>query len=129
MTDTMQMNIEKEVKNMLNKKGLWLGMLLALLLPLAVAQADGVKDFVLSQLDGKGTVDSIDVDGRSIVINDRTYTLSRSATVFNVVRRTNSAIDNINAGDNVGFKAKPLPKATAPYDQLIVKLWVLPSGS
>ena len=114
---------------MLNKKGLWLGVLFAVLLPIAVAQADSLKEFVLSQLDGKGTVDSINVDAHSIVINDRAYTLSKNVTVFNVVRRTNASVDDIKAGDNVGFKAKPLSKPTAPYDQLIIKLWILPSGN
>lgn len=114
---------------MLNKKGIWLGLMLAVALPIAAAHADGLKDFVLTQLDGKGTVDNINVDTHVITINDKSYTLSRNVTVFDVVHRTNSSIDSVKLGDNVGFKAQPLPQPTAPYDQLIIKLWILPSGN
>ena len=114
---------------MQNKKGLWLGMLLAILLPVTVAQADSLKEFVLSQLDGKGTVDNVNVDERKIVIDDSSYSLSKNVTVFNVVRKTNASVDDIKKGDSVGFKSQPLPNPTAPYDQLIIKLWILPSGN
>jgi len=112
---------------MLNKKGITLSLLLALLLPLTIAQADGLQEFVLSQLDGKGTVDSINVSGQQLVIDDRTYVISRSTTVFDVNNRKRVSLDGIKAGDIVGFKSKPLAKPTAPYDQSLIKIWILPS--
>ena len=114
---------------MLNRKGIILGLLFGLLLPLTLAQADGLQEFVLSQLDGKGTVDSIDVSRQQIVIDDRSYVISRGTTVFDVVNRKNVSLDGIKAGDVVGFKSKPLAKPTAPYDQSLIKIWILPSQS
>lgn len=113
---------------MLSKKGLWLGLMLILLLPFATAQADGIQNFVLSKLDGKGTVDNINVAENRIVIDDRLYILSGNVTVFDLNRRNNVSVSDIKAGDSIGFKSKPLPKPTAPYDQVIIKLWILPSG-
>jgi len=112
---------------MLNKKSVWVTLFVSYLLLVATAGADGLKDFVLSKLDGKGTVDNITPGANTIVINDVTYTLSSNVTVFDVKNRRNSSIDNIKVGDSVGFKAKPLPQPTAPFDQLIIKLWILPS--
>lgn len=110
---------------MLNKKGLWSALLVSYLLVMATANADSLQDFVLTKLDGKGNVDSINVDSMSIVINDRSYVLSNSVTVFNVKSRTNSSIGKVKSGDSVGFKSKALAVPTAPYDQLIEKIWVL----
>ena len=112
---------------MLNGKGIWLGFLLTAWLPFNAVQADGIQDFVLSQLDGKGTVNSVDASANKIVIDDRLYILSRTVTVFDVTRRTNSSVSDIKPGNTVGFKAEPLPKPTAPYNQVIVKIWILPS--
>jgi hypothetical protein len=110
-------------------KGMIVGLLFGLLLPLTVAHADSLQEFVLSQLDGKGRVDSVDVSGQRIVIDDRTYVISRSTTVFNVNNKRSVSLDGIKAGDVVGFKARPLTKPTAPYDQSLDKIWILPSKS
>ena len=112
---------------MLNKKGLWSALLVSYLLVMATANADSLQDFVLTKLDGKGTVDSINVGSKSIVIDDRQYVLSNNVTVFDVKNRKNSSIDNVKTGDTVGFKSKALSEPTAPYDQLIIKIWILPS--
>ena len=114
---------------MLNKKGIIFGLLFGLLLPLAVVHADGLQEYVLSQLDGKGTVDSVDVSGKRIVIDDRSYVISRNTTVFDVNKKRSVSLDGIQVGDAVGFKAKPLTKPTAPYDQSLIKIWILPSQS
>jgi hypothetical protein len=117
------------------RKGLSLGALgitgivLGMLMCLATAQADGLQEFVLSQLDGKGTVDSINTHDNRIVIGDRTYVMSRNTSVFDVSRKRNASVRDIKAGDMVGFRSRPLPKPTAPYDQSIVKLWILPSNN
>ena len=111
---------------MLNKK-LWATLLVSYLMLVATAGADSLQDFVLTKLDGKGTVDSINAQTSQIVINDRSYKLSRNVTVFDVRNRRNSSVDDIKAGDTVGFKSRPLPQPTAPYDQLIIKIWILPS--
>ncbi|WP_455199901.1 hypothetical protein [Kaarinaea lacus] len=112
---------------MLNRAGITLGLLVALLLSLTAAHADGLEEFVMSQLDGKGTVDSINVAGKQLVIDDRSYVISRSTTVFDVNNRKRVSLDGIKAGDTVGFKSKPLSKPTAPYDQSLIKIWILPS--
>ena len=112
---------------MLNRKSIWATLLVSYLLVIATANADSIQDFVLSKLDGKGTVDSIDLQADRIVINDRSYKLSSNVTVFDVKNSRNSSVDKIKVGDTVGFKSKPLPQPTAPYDQLIIKLWILPS--
>lgn len=112
---------------MINRKGLTLALLFGLLLPLTFAHADGLQEFVLSQLDGKGSVDSIDVSSKQIVIDDRSYVISRSTTVFDVNNRKRVSLDGIKPGDSVGFKSKPLTKPTAPYDQSLIKIWILPS--
>jgi len=114
---------------MLNRKGIIVGLLFGLMLPLAIAHADGLQEFVLSQLDGKGTVDSVDVSGQRIVIDDRSYVVSRSTTVFDVNKKRSVSLDGIKVGDAVGFKAKPLTKPTAAYDQSLIKIWILPSRS
>jgi len=114
---------------MFNRKGIIVGLLFGLLLPLTVAHADGLQEYVLSQLDGKGTVDSVDVSGQRIVIDDRAYVISRSTSVFDVNKKRSVSLDGIKAGDAVGFKAKPLTKPTAPYDQSLIKIWILPSQS
>jgi len=111
---------------MLNKKSLWATLLVGYLLAVTSANADSIQDFVLSKLDGKGTVDSIDLLTDRIVINDRSYKLSGNVTVFDVKNSRNSSVDKIKVGDSVGFKSRPLPQPTAPYDQLIIKLWILP---
>lgn len=105
------------------------GVLFSMLMGLATAQADGLQEFVLSQLDGKGKVDSISVGDRRIVIGDRSYVMSRNTSVFDVSRKRNASLRDIKAGDLVGFRSRPLPKPTAPYDQSIVKLWILPSDN
>ena len=74
--------------------------LLGIMVLTTTAYADGLKDFVLSQLDGKGTVSSVNTNSNRIVIDDVSY---------------------------VVFRAKPLPNPTAPYDQNIVKIWILPA--
>lgn len=112
---------------MLNTKGLWSALLVSYFLVIATANADGLQDYVVSKLDGQGTVDSINVAAKQIVINDRSYVLSRNVTVFDVKNRRNSSIDRIKVGDTVGFKSRALPQPTAPYDQLIIKIWILPS--
>jgi len=112
---------------MLNKKGWFLGLLFGLLLPLTVTHADSMKDFVLTQVDGRGTVDSINVSGQKIVIDDRSYVIAHGTAVFDVNTRRSVSLDDIKAGDAVGFKSKPLAKPTAPYDQSLIKLWILPS--
>ncbi|MGD8560138.1 MAG: hypothetical protein PVH04_10765 [Gammaproteobacteria bacterium] len=89
--------------------------------------ADGLKDFVLSQLDGKGTVSSVNTTDNRIVIDDVSYVVSRTTTVFNVAQKRNGSLRDVQPGDSVGFRAKPLPRPTAPYDQNIVKIWILPS--
>jgi uncharacterized protein (AIM24 family) len=114
---------------MFNRKGIIVGLLFGLLLPLTVAHADGLQEYVLSQLDGKGTVDSVDVSGQRIVIDDRSYVISRSTSVFDVNKKRSMSLDGIKVGDIVGFKAKPLTKPTAPYDQSLIKIWILPSRS
>lgn len=114
---------------MLNKKGLWSVLLVSYLLVTATANADSLQDFVLSKLDGKGSVDSINVDSMSIVIDDRSYVLSNNVTVFDVKNRKNSSIENVKVGDSVGFKSKALAVPTAPYDQLIIKIWILPGNN
>jgi hypothetical protein len=118
---------------MLNKNGLRMSILGSLLLTMAlsvaVTNADGLQDYVLSKLDGKGTVDSINVAAKNIVIDDQLFALSRTTTVFDVKKRRNSSLENIKQGDRVGFKSKPLSKPTAPFDQLIIKMWILPSNS
>ncbi len=114
---------------MLNKKGLWSVLLVSYLLAMSTANADSLQDFVLTKLDGKGTVDSINVDSMSIVIDDRSYTLSDNVTVFDVKNRRNSSIENVKPGNSVGFKSRPLSKPTAPYDQLIIKIWILPDNN
>lgn len=111
---------------MLNRKSFWSLLLVSYLLVTATANADSLQDFVLSKLDGKGTVDSINVDSMTIVVNDRSYSMTDNVTVFDVKNRRNSSIDKIKVGDTVGFKSRPLSKPTAPYDQLIVKMWILP---
>ena len=121
------MNYQKEVNNMFNKKRLWSVLLVSCLLMVSAAHADSLQDFVLTKLDGKGTVDSIDLGSMSIVINDRSYQLSDNVTVFDVANRRNSSVENIKTGNSVGFKSRPLPNPTAPYDQLIVKIWILPN--
>lgn len=113
----------------LNRKGIIIGLLFGLLLPLTLAQADGLQEYVLSQLDGKGTVDSINVSGQQIVIDDRSYVISRSTTVFDINNKRSVSLDGLKVGDLVGFKAKPLTKPTAPYDQSLIKIWILPSQS
>ena len=110
---------------MLNKKGLWSALLVCFLLFSGAAYSDGLQDLVLSKLDGKGSVDSINVARKTIVVNDRLYSLDNRVTVFDVVNRKNSSIDKVKVGDTVGFKSEPLSKPTAPYDQLIVKVWIL----
>lgn len=110
---------------MLNKKGIWSALFICLFISAATASADGIQDYVLTKLDGQGSVDSVDVTNRKIVISDRSYSLSRNVTVFDVSKKRNSSIERVKVGDNVGFKSKPLPNPTAPYDQLIVKLWIL----
>jgi len=112
---------------MLNKKGIMAGLLFGLLLPLTLAHADGLQEFVLSQLDGKGTVDSISLTSQQIVIDDRSYVISRGTTVFDVNNRKRVSLDGIKPGDVVGFKSKPLSKPSAPYDQSLIKIWILPS--
>ena len=114
---------------MLNRTGITLSLLLALVLLATTVHADGLEEFVLSQLDGKGTVDSINVSGKQLVIDDRTYVISRSTTVFDVNTRKRVSLDGVKAGDSVGFKSKPLSKPTAPYDQSLIKIWILPSES
>ena len=112
-----------------NRKGLILGLLFGLLLPLTLAQADVLQEFVNSQLDGKGTVDSINVSNKQIVIDDMLYVISRGTTVFDVNVKRSVSLDSIKPGDRVGFKSKPLAKPTAPYDQSLIKIWILPSKS
>ena len=112
-----------------NRKGLILGLLFGLLLPLTLAQADVLQEFVNSQLDGKGTVNSINVSSKQIVIDDMLYVISRGTTVFNVNVKRSVSLDSIKPGDRVGFKSKPLSKPTAPYDQSLIKIWILPSKS
>lgn len=114
---------------MLNKKSFWSVLLVSYLLVISSASADSLQDFVLTKLDGKGSVDSISVDSMNIVIDDRTYKLANNVTVFDVKKRRNSSIDKIKVGDAVGFKSRPLPVPTAPYDQLIVKIWILPDSN
>lgn len=114
---------------MLNKKSFWAVLLASYFLVITSAGADSLQDFVLSKLDGKGTVDSINVDEGTIVVNDRSYTLASNVTVFDVKNRRNSSIDQVKAGDSIGFKSRPLAQPTAPYDQLIVKIWVLPGAN
>lgn len=124
MLDKQELN-----KQGLNRKGMIIGLLFGLLLPLTVAHADSLQEFVLSQLDGKGTVDSVDVPGQRIVIDDRSYVISRGTTVFDVNNKKSISLDGIKIGDVVGFKAKPLTKPTAPYDQSLIKIWILPPQS
>lgn len=112
---------------MLNKKHIWAMLIVSYLVLVATAGADSLQDFVLTKLDGKGTVDSINAQTNKIVIDDRSYSLSGNVTVFDVRNKRNSSIENIKVGDSVGFKSRPLPQPTAPYDQLIIKLWILPS--
>jgi len=119
------MKMMNEVRNMLNKKGLWSALLVCFLLFSGAAYSDGLQDLVLSKLDGKGSVDSINVARKTIVVNDRLYSLDNRVTVFDVVNRKNSSIEKVKVGDTVGFKSKALSKPTAPYDQLIVKIWIL----
>lgn len=103
--------------------GIWLGLMLCT----GSVLGNGLKDFVLSKLDGKGTVSSIDVQNLHIVIDDVVYVISRHTTVFDVNKKTRVYLDDIKGGDSVGFKAKPLARPTAPYDQAIVKIWILPA--
>jgi hypothetical protein len=110
---------------MLNKKSFWSVLLVSYLLVIASANADSLEDFVTSKLDGKGTVDNINVDSKSIVINDRSYVLSNTVTVFDVNKRKNTSIENVKVGDSVGFKSKALAEPTAPFDQLIEKIWIM----
>jgi len=114
---------------MANKYGLRLGLLLTLALLVGVAQADGMKDLVRSHLDGKGTVDSVDATNNKIVIADKLYVLSDNVAVFDSIHRQNISVEDIRPGNRVGFKSKPLSKPTAPYDQVIVRLWVLPKSN
>ena len=114
---------------MATKFGLGLGLLLMLALVASVAQADGMKELVLSHLDGKGTVDSIDATNNKIVIADKLYVLSDNVAVFDSIHRQNISVDDIKSGNRVGFRSKPLSKPTAPYDQVIVRLWVLPTSN
>ncbi len=102
--------------------------LITILLPFSLAHADGLQEFVLTQLDGKGTVDSIDLPGSKIVIDDISYVLSRGTTVFDVNNRKRVSLDGLKPGDFVGFKSKALKKPTAPYDQSLIKIWILPSN-
>ena len=104
-----------------------LGVLFGLLMCLTTANADGIQEFVLSQLDGKGTVSSVNAQNSQIVIDDVLYEVSRTTTVFDVNRKKSVSLSNIKPGDSVGFRSKPLPKPTAPYDQSIIKMWILPS--
>jgi len=112
---------------MLNKNGLWMGLVLALAMVFSAAQADGIRELVTSKLDGKGSVDRVDETASSIVIDDKLYVLSDNVTVFDAIHRRNVAVGDIKPGNMVGFRSKPLPKPTAPYDQVIVKLWIMPT--
>ena len=112
---------------MLNIKRLCSALLVSCFLAIATANADSLQDYVVSKLDGQGTVDSINTQANQIVINDRSYVLSDNTTVFDVKNRRNSSVDKIKVGDTVGFKSKALAQPTAPYDQLIIKIWILPS--
>jgi len=114
---------------MTKKYGLRLGLLLTLALMFGIAQADGMKDLVRGQLDGKGIVDSVDASNNSIVIEDKLYVLSDNVAVFDSIHRQNISADDIKTGSRVGFRSKPLSKPTAPYDQEIVRLWILPTSN
>ena len=121
------MNSQNEVNKMLNIKKLWPALLVSYFLAIATANADSLQDYVVSKLDGQGTVDSINAAAKQVVINDRSYVLSSNVTVFDVKNRRNSSVGDIKVGDSVGFKSKALSEPTAPYDQLIIKMWILPS--
>ena len=107
--------------------GILVGVLFGLLACVTSANADGIQEFVRSQLDGKGTVSSVNTQNNQIVIDDASYVVSRTTTVFDVNRKKSVSLSNIKPGDSVGFRSKPLPKPTAPYDQSIIKIWILPS--
>jgi len=113
---------------MLIKKGTWVGAML-LGLAVSVTHADGIKDLALTHLDGKGTVDSIDASNDKIVINDKLYFLAEHVSVFDAAHRRNSSVEDIKPGNSVGFTSKPLSNPTAPYDQMIVRLWIMPTSN
>jgi len=101
--------------------------LIMVLLSTNTAATDDLKRFIVSQLDGRGTVDVINVDARIIIVDDRLYQLSKNINVFDVKHKTNVRVGRIRAGNHVGFKTSALKKPTAPYDQLITKIWLLPN--
>jgi len=111
---------------MFNRRYFMSALLASCLLYLSSAGADSLEDYIRTKLDGKGTVDSIDLNQNHIVINDRLYILASGVTVFDVKKNRDSSIDKIKVGNAVGFDSEPLPKPTAPYDQLIVRIWILP---
>ena len=113
----------------LNKAGITLIVLFVCLIPFAMAHADSLQEFVLTQLDGKGTVNSVDLTKSKIVIDDLSYVIARGTTVFNVNNRKRISLDGLKPGDYVGFKSKALKEPTAPYDQKLIKIWILPSKS
>ena len=96
-----------------------------LVLPVTMVKADALQEFVLSQLDGRGIVNSIDLDNRTIVVDDTIYNLARTVTVFDATANRPGSLRSINVNDEIGFKARALRKPTKPYDQLITKIWIL----
>jgi len=91
------------------------------------AMADELKDFILNQLDGKGTVNAINVDSRTIIVDDRPYYLSRNVNVFDIEAKRHLRVNHVRTRHRIGFKTSALTTPTAPYDQLITKIWVFPT--
>ncbi|NOZ52565.1 MAG: hypothetical protein GXP08_05390 [Gammaproteobacteria bacterium] len=114
---------------MLKLKGMLLLTITMVLFTLNSAVADELKDFLLSQLDGKGMVDAINVRKHTIIIEDRLYYLSKNVNVFDIRRKTHVSINRLRPRNKIGFKTSALKKPTAPYDQLITRIWLLPKNS
>lgn len=96
-----------------------------LVVPVTVTKADALKEFVLSQLDGRGIVNNMDLAKRTIVVDDSIYDLARTVTVFDATANKPSSLRSINVNDEIGFKSRALREPTKPYDQLITKIWIL----
>ena len=109
-----------------SRRILYLVLTLLCLMGVTQAQADGIEDFVNQQFDKSGFVDSIDVTANTIVVDDRLYFFSANTPVFDVARKTNSGIRSLSNQMKIGFKTRTLKQPTAPYQQQIIRIWILP---
>jgi hypothetical protein len=96
------------------------------LLAATAVQADGIEDYINQQFDKTGYVNSLDTSANTVVIDDRLYFLSSNVPVFDMTAKTSVNINAVTSLDKIGFKTRALKKPTAPYDQQITRIWILP---